>query len=413
MDADATKEKIILLAGDKNSELFSYVNENFKDYQIKVVSSFEDCFRKIDGDDTKIIIVNKNTENWEYEYFISKVKLTINSPNVIVVSNKVNDALYINSLYLSGFSSYLITTEKDWKNNLHSIIRHLIRNQKLEEINRKLTARLTEANMMLGEKNKRLDEFCTTIAHDIRGPLGSLVMKLDYIKDNYEIISEDRLRALLNTSLTVCEKLISQVQAMYDFAKLGKEATKMEFFNLNELILSLIEEMDFSSVLNNNLNSSLDNKLDNKLDDKINIKLNIKLDSGSNVKFTIDNFPDIYGSKELIRRLFLNLLTNAIKYNDKKEKIINISFKGIETMLAGKFAKIYVEDNGNGILKEDLTNIFKLFNRAGEARSKKEGLGIGLAVVDRVIELHLGKIQIKSQIGKGSLFEFTLPVEKM
>lgn len=381
MELENLKEKIVLLDNNTNDEVTSFIKENFKDYDLSVTSTYDECFEEIDKDNTRIVIVDKDSEDWGYEYFISKVKLTINAPNVIVLSNKVNDALYVNSLYLLGFSSYLITSQENWKRDLHSTIRHIIRNQKLEEINRKLTMRLTEANMMLNDKNKRLDEFCQTVAHDIRGPLGGLIMRLEYLNDKFDNITKERIKDIITTSLGVCERLVSQVQAMYEFAKLGKEASNMEFFDLNELINALIEDLNFSN--------------------------------NKNIKIEIDKFPKIYGSKELVKRLFLNLITNAIKYNDKEEKSIKIGFNGEENLSAGTFAKIYVKDNGNGISKEDLGNVFKLFNRASENNSKKEGLGVGLTVVERVIELHLGKINIESEIGKGTYFKFLLPIEKI
>ena len=381
MELENLKEKIVLLDNNTNDEVTSFIKENFKDYDLSVTSTYDECFEEIDKDNTKIVIVDKDSEDWGYEYFISKVKLTINAPSVIVLSNKVNDALYVNSLYLLGFSSYLITSQENWKRDLHSTIRHIIRNQKLEEINRKLTMRLTEANMMLNDKNKRLDEFCQTVAHDIRGPLGGLIMRLEYLNDKFDNITKERIKDIITTSLGVCERLVSQVQAMYEFAKLGKEASNMEFFDLNELINALIEDLNFSN--------------------------------NKNIKIEIDKFPKIYGSKELVKRLFLNLITNAIKYNDKEEKSIKIGFNGEENLSAGTFARIYVKDNGNGISKEDLGNVFKLFNRASENNSKKEGLGVGLTVVERVIELHLGKINIESEIGKGTYFKFLLPIEKI
>ena len=381
MELENLKEKIVLLDNNTNDEVTSFIKENFKDYDFSVTSTYDECFEEIDKDNTKIVIVDKDSEDWGYEYFISKVKLTINAPSVIVLSNKVNDALYVNSLYLLGFSSYLITSQENWKRDLHSTIRHIIRNQKLEEINRKLTMRLTEANMMLNDKNKRLDEFCQTVAHDIRGPLGGLIMRLEYLNDKFDNITKERIKDIITTSLGVCERLVSQVQAMYEFAKLGKEASNMEFFDLNELINALIQDLNFSN--------------------------------NKNIKIEIDKFPKIYGSKELVKRLFLNLITNAIKYNDKEEKSIKIGFNGEENLSAGTFAKIYVKDNGNGISKEDLGNVFKLFNRASENNSKKEGLGVGLTVVERVIELHFGKINIESEIGKGTYFKFLLPIEKI
>ena len=256
MELENLKEKIVLLDNNTNDEVTSFIKENFKDYDFSVTSTYDECFEEIDKDNTKIVIVDKDSEDWGYEYFISKVKLTINAPSVIVLSNKVNDALYVNSLYLLGFSSYLITSQENWKRDLHSTIRHIIRNQKLEEINRKLTMRLTEANMMLNDKNKRLDEFCQTVAHDIRGPLGGLIMRLEYLNDKFDNITKERIKDIITTSLGVCERLVSQVQAMYEFAKLGKEASNMEFFDLNELINALIEDLNFSN--NKNIKIEID-----------------------------------------------------------------------------------------------------------------------------------------------------------
>ena len=92
MELENLKEKIVLLDNNTNDEVTSFIKENFKDYDFSVTSTYDECFEEIDKDNTKIVIVDKDSEDWGYEYFISKVKLTINAPSVIVLSNKVNDA---------------------------------------------------------------------------------------------------------------------------------------------------------------------------------------------------------------------------------------------------------------------------------------------------------------------------------
>lgn len=373
------KEKILLLGDENQKEPFEFVRNNLKDYDFIDVSSIESCLEEIDNNDTKIVLVYEDTANWPYEYFLNKVKLTLNTPSVVVLSKKIDDAMYVNSLYSLGCASCLVKDD-EWESKLSITIRHIIRSQKLEEINRELTMRLTEVNMMLNQKNNRLDEFCRTVAHDIRGPLGGLIMRLEYLIDKYDQVPKERFKTLLNSSLEVSSRLIEQVQAMYEFAKLGKEATNMDFFDMNVVISSLLEDMNLS-------------------DDK-------------NISFTIDNFPFIWGSKELVRRVFINLISNAIKYNDNEKKTIYIGFGGIEKLPMGIFAKIFVKDNGIGIPEKSLNDIFKLFNRVS-SKKDDDGLGVGLSVVQRSVELHMGKIEVTSKLGMGSNFTFWLPAKEV
>lgn len=374
-----SREKILLLGDESQKEPFEFVRENLKDYDFIDVSSIESCLEEIDNNDTKIVLVYEDTIDWPYAYFLSKVKLTMNTPSVVVLSSKIDDAKYLNSLYSLGCTSCLIKDD-EWKSKLSVTIRHIIRMQKLEEINKELTMRLTETNMMLNQKNTRLDEFCQTVAHDIRGPLGGLIMRLEYLIDEYDKVPKERFKTLLNSSLEVSNRLINQVQAMYEFAKLGKEATNMKFFNLNEVISSLFEDINFYK-------------------DK-------------NVSFKIDTFPPIWGSEELVRRIFINLISNAIKYNISRQKDIYIGFEGTEKLPMGTFAKIFVKDNGIGIPEKSLQDVFKLFNRLS-SKKDDDGLGVGLSVVQRAIELNMGKLEVASKVDGGTKFLFWLPAEEV
>ena len=84
---------------------------------------------------------------------------------------------------------------------------------------------------MLAEKNKRLDEFSGTVAHDIRGPLGTISMKLEYIKDIYGDELDDRFKSIVDGTLQSTRRLIDVVQAMYEYAKLSSRAQKIEEIN--------------------------------------------------------------------------------------------------------------------------------------------------------------------------------------
>jgi signal transduction histidine kinase len=150
-------------------------------------------------------------------------------------------------------------------------VRHLLRIRRLEQENSNLLAKLTEANLMLEEKNRRLDDFSATVAHDIRGPLGGISMKLEYILDQYGNTFEPRVVQLLDRGLQATTRLTHVVQAMYDFAKLGSKAAKMCQVNLKKLINEVVADMSF--------------------DENIEIRIGIA-----------ENLPVVWGHAELLRR---------------------------------------------------------------------------------------------------------------
>ena len=123
------------------------------------------------------------------------------------------------------------------------------------------------------------------------------------------------------------------------------------------------------------------------------------------IKISINSKQDfkLKGDQTLITILFLNIIKNSIKYN-KNGGFINITLSKKDNKV-----KIYCEDNGIGISKEDLPFIFNRFYQVSKARTGK-GSGLGLAIVKEIIELHNGQINIKSTLGKGTRIEILLPL---
>jgi signal transduction histidine kinase len=116
------------------------------------------------------------------------------------------------------------------------------------------------------------------------------------------------------------------------------------------------------------------------------------------------DLPSVYVDPDRLKQILINLLSNAIKYTDL----------GTVTVRAGRngnYVWIAVVDTGIGIALEDLPKVFERFWRADASRnSSTGGSGIGMALTKRLVELHGGKIEVESAIGKGSIFRFTLPI---
>jgi len=116
-----------------------------------------------------------------------------------------------------------------------------------------------------------------------------------------------------------------------------------------------------------------------------------------------NNLPLAYADRDRVKQILINLISNAITYTPN----------GIVTIRAwsrGDYLWIAVRDTGVGIAPEDLPKVFERFWRADQSRNTKTGgSGIGLAITKRLVELHNGEIEVKSELGKGSTFRFSLP----
>lgn len=355
------------------------ISTNFPNAELVTAQNLDEYRSKIADGDFDIVILDCDLTAGDQARLVQELKIRDYEPAVLVVSDSV-DPFLVAEISNSGSQRYL-ARNGDWIAHLAPAIRQLLRVRRLEQENQKLVARLTEAKMFLEEKNKRLDEFSATVAHDIRGPLGGISMKLEYMLDFCQDDLSPRMVELLKRSHDSIRRLIDIVQAMYNYAKLGAKAARMNEIKLVTLIEEVASDMNF----------------DQRLD----------------IRIGIDDLPTVWGNADLLRRVFINLITNAVKYNDKSDVIVNIGLEGYEQKTLARFCKIFVEDNGPGIPESDLKHIFSVFGRGQGVDESTDGLGVGLSVVQRIVELHYGRIAVESTVGHGTRFLITLPVERI
>jgi light-regulated signal transduction histidine kinase (bacteriophytochrome) len=124
----------------------------------------------------------------------------------------------------------------------------------------------------------------------------------------------------------------------------------------------------------------------------------------NNATITYDLLPSVMGDEKLLVKLFQNLIGNAIKYRSQETPQIYINVKKEKNQYL-----FSVKDNGIGIDSEHLNRIFTIFQRL-HTNEKYEGTGIGLAIVQKIVHQHGGQIWAESELGKGTTFYFTLPL---
>lgn len=374
-------ESVLIVDGDNDAlrQSRDVISKQLPEAIIIPVNSLAHFRELVGRQDFDVVVLDSSLSERSSSELVHELKLRDQEPGVLVVS-KSSDPRLVAEIYNSGVQKCIVK-EGRWLDELGPAVRQLLRMRRLEEENRRLVSKLTEANMLLQEKNRRLDEFSATVAHDIRGPLGGVSMKLEYLIEKYGGSIEPRFLELLTNAFSSTARLTQIVQSMYTYAKLGSKAARMSDVNLVQLVEEVISDIHFSEMLE--------------------------------IKIGIGNLPSVWGNADLLRRLFINLLTNAVKYNTKPEVVINVGIQKVIEKSLGNFAEIYVEDNGPGIPQEEIRNIFSMFTRGSSAGSDSDGAGIGLAVVQRIAELHYGSVRVESEVGRGTRFIVSLPLEKI
>ena len=225
----------------------------------------------------------------------------------------------------------------------------------------------------LGEKLNAQDllrkRLVSDISHEIRTPLNVLQNNLEAMIDEVFPVTTERLVSL-DDEVIRFGKLLNNLNTLKEFES-GEIPLTTEYIDVKEIIYSVCE--DFSSVLKEK-----------------NITLNYNVDNKVNYI--------ILGDKDKIKQVFINLISNAAKFNKNNGDIAVGISKNKSKII------INVKDNGIGIKKEDLSFIFERLYRGDKSRHEIEGNGIGLTVVKNILLRHSASIEVNSEMGKGSEF---------
>lgn len=225
----------------------------------------------------------------------------------------------------------------------------------------------------LAKSNADLQHFAYVASHDLREPLRMITSFLQLLERRYN------------------DKLDQDANEFIGFAVDGAK-------RLNDMINDLLEFSQVTSKERENQKVNLEYVIEETL---INLKVQIQ---ENNAVITHERLPVVNGDEKLLVNLFQNLIGNAIKYRSEKNPEIHISFKQEEHQYL-----FSVRDNGIGIDSEHLNRIFTIFQRL-HRNDEYGGTGIGLAIVEKILDQHGGKIWAESELGLGTTFYFTIPI---
>ena len=242
------------------------------------------------------------------------------------------------------------------------------------------TSELNAANLKLKKLNKMKSDFISLVSHELRTPLTS-------IKGYASILVDEKLG---NLNPAQKERL----------AKIGRHSSSLASLVNNLLDISKIEsgrvEMNIEQVSIEEVLGGIIDILNPQLQEK-------------NLALKIEIPPDIipvWADRSQLERVFINLLGNAIKFSPEGAEI------AVNVLDKKDCIQVDISDRGIGIASDDLPKIFDEFYRADNSINKhKKGTGLGLSLVKRIIDVHKGKISVKSRLNRGSTFSFILPKE--
>lgn len=276
------------------------------------------------------------------------------------VKNRENEVVYVsvNARMIYGDSG----EPKFMDGSIRNITERKIYDFEIENQNKKLKL-----------QNKELEQFNYVISHDLQEPLRTLLSFSSLIQEEFKGVLNASADIYLNYIHESSLRMQALVNALLDYSRIGKERELM-YVDCNQLMKETLDDMTFS------------------------IKKN-------KVKIVIEELPKLYAYPIELRLLFQNLISNAIKFIRKDVQVI-VCVSAIKDENKWIFS---IEDNGIGIDKKNTDKIFVIFKRLNN-RDEYEGTGIGLSHCKKIVDLHGGSIWVDSELGKGSVFNFTIPI---
>lgn len=242
------------------------------------------------------------------------------------------------------------------------------------------TMKLQEAFEKAKESDRLKSEFLANMSHELRTPLNAIIGFSDVLLAGIDGEINDSQRNDIQLINISGNHLLTLINSILDIAKI--ESGKMEMH---------YEEIDLSALIENTYSISRALVKDKSLALETDVS---------------PTLPKLIADETKLKQILLNLLSNAIKFTEQGSVLTKITVDDNQFLFE-------VRDTGIGIREEDMDKVFEKFRQIdGSLTREKGGTGLGMALVKELVQIHGGKIWIKSEVGKGTSFFFTLPIRK-
>ncbi len=243
--------------------------------------------------------------------------------------------------------------------------------------NVRLFDEIQDKSRQLEEASKHKSQFLANMSHELRTPLNAILGYTELIADGVYGDTPEKVQATLKRVMTNGRHLLGLINDVLDLSKIeaGQLSLSLTDYSMKDVVYNVYGAVEPLAA-----------------EKKLNFKAEIMPDMAGG-----------HGDERRLTQVLLNLVGNAIKFTDEGDVVIKASQKD------GAFS-VAVCDTGPGISDDDQKKLFQEFQQADSSTTKKKGgTGLGLAISKKIIEMHGGRIWLESQVGKGSVFAFTVP----
>jgi PAS domain S-box-containing protein len=278
------------------------------------------------------------------------------------------------------WADIVLTVLRDQQGGLQGfadIMRDMTERKRAEEeirlLNSTLESRVQDRTRALTFANGELEAFSYSIAHDLRGPLRGIAGWLDYLRLQLGQISANEAREYIARSIDSAQRMDQLINDLLKLSQVGAKELTFDDCDLNSIASQVIAELTPQA-------------------------------QGRQIEWNVEPLPLVKCDTGLLKQVFYNLFSNSIKYTkDRPQAVIHVGQSECEGQSC-----LFVQDNGIGFDMRYASDLFVPFHRLHNAR-EFEGTGVGLALVQRVVQRHGGRVWAEGKVDEGATFYFALP----
>jgi signal transduction histidine kinase len=329
------------------------LQEVFRDF-----SNYEYALRDV----RKAELTNSIRKTRQISFYLTTLSIIIGLAIAAFLAHRISTRIIrmVNMADDIAAGNYNATTEEKGRDELSRLAKSLNHMSKV----------LSENITLLERKNEELGQFAHIVSHDLKAPLRGIDNVVTWIEEDHEKELSPKMKEYVDLIKGRLLRAESMIQGILLYARVGREMPVKEDVDLNVMLREIVDSVPIEP----------------------NHEIAVQAD-----------LPVIKTERIPLQQVLSNLISNAIKYHDKDDGKVKVTFKDF-----GHHYRFSVEDNGPGIDKNYHEKIFVIFQTLQE-RDSFESTGVGLAIVKKILDDRKQSIDVTSAPGKGSTFAFTWP----